>query len=62
MLYITVFVCFYVKDPYESRPLPFIIGTEAFQNSDYAGLQDLLDEGNFKKLTIFRFNIKKKKK
>ncbi|KAG8192513.1 hypothetical protein JTE90_018033 [Oedothorax gibbosus] len=32
------------KDPYESRPLPFIIGSDEFQNSDYAGLQDLLDE------------------
>ncbi|CAL1295023.1 unnamed protein product [Larinioides sclopetarius] len=32
------------KDPYASRPLPFIIGSEEFNNSDYAGLQDLLEE------------------
>ncbi|GFS65320.1 WASH complex subunit 2C [Trichonephila clavipes] len=32
------------KDPYENRPLPFIIGSEEFNNNDYAGLQDLLEE------------------
>lgn len=32
------------KDPYESRPLPFIIGSEEFNNNEYAGLQDLLEE------------------
>ncbi|XP_055942367.1 WASH complex subunit 2-like isoform X2 [Argiope bruennichi] len=32
------------KDPYASRPLPFIIGSEEFNNNDYAGLQDLLEE------------------
>ncbi|GIX90607.1 WASH complex subunit 2C [Caerostris extrusa] len=32
------------KDPYENRPLPFIIGSKEFEASDYAGLQDLLEE------------------
>ncbi|XP_035207398.1 WASH complex subunit 2-like isoform X2 [Stegodyphus dumicola] len=32
------------KDPYENRPLPFIIGSEEFQSNDYAGLQDLIED------------------
>ncbi|XP_054720305.1 WASH complex subunit 2-like isoform X2 [Uloborus diversus] len=32
------------KDPYEHRPLPFIIGSTEFQNCDHAGLKELIEE------------------
>nr|XP_042907354.1 WASH complex subunit 2 [Parasteatoda tepidariorum] len=32
------------KNPYENRPLPFIIGSEEFMSDEYAGLKDLIQE------------------
>lgn len=47
LLWLYSFIPFYwfLQDPYNNRPLPFLIGSQAFFESDTLGLQLLSDEG-----------------